>query len=100
MTYSILPLALDHFDERVEDIITQYETGVCTCPTFSMTLVPEGDPVWDTVGPLCEAYARYREALSSRGIPSGVLVQASLGHGYLGTTIRSSQIVGMWSSRY
>ena len=45
--YSMMPLVTDHFDEMVEDIKEQYRRGVTTCPLFIMTLVPEGDPVWD-----------------------------------------------------
>ena len=80
--YSMMPLVTDHFDEMVEDIKEQYRRGVTTCPLFIMTLVPEGDPVWDKAGRMCEKYARFRDALDAHGVPSGVLIQASLGHGY------------------
>ena len=80
--YSMMPLVTDHFDEMVDDITEQYRRGITTCPLFIMTLVPEGDPVWDKAGKLCEKYERFRDALEARGVPSGVLVQASLGHGY------------------
>ena len=42
--YSITPLAEDHFEERIADLVDQYERGITTCPLFMMTLVPEGDP--------------------------------------------------------
>ena len=45
-----------------------------------MTLVPEGDPVIDKAEIFCRIYARYRDALVAAGVPSGVLVQSSLGH--------------------
>ena len=80
--YSMMPLVTDHFDEMVDDITEQYRRGITTCPLFIMTLVPEGAPVWDKAGKLCEKYERFRDALEARGVPSGVLVQASLGHGY------------------
>lgn len=82
--YSMMPLNENHFDELVADIKDQYKRGVTTCPLFIMTLVPEGDKdsVWDKVGPLCELYEKFRNALAEDGVPSGVLVQASLGHGY------------------
>ena len=81
-TYSIMPLRDDHFDEICADVRDQYERGISSCPLFKMTLVPEGDPVWDKVGPMCATYRRYREALEPVGIRMGVLVQASMGHGY------------------
>ena len=81
-TYSIMQLKKDHFKERCEDIIDQYKRGVSTCPLFSMQLVPEGNPVWDKVSPLVEIYKKYRDALEPHGVKTGVLIQASLGHGY------------------
>ena len=81
-TYSIMPLTEQHFDEICADVREQYERGISTCPLFKMTLVPEGDPVWDKAGPMCALYRRYREALAPYGIRTGVLVQASLGHSY------------------
>ena len=80
--FSMMPLVTDHFDEVVADIREQYRRGITTCPLFIMTLVPEGDPVWDKAGQMCGKYERFREALERDGVPSGVLVQASLGHGY------------------
>ena len=45
-------------------------------------LVPEGDPVWNKVGWQCALYAKYRQRLLKEGVPSGILIQSSLGHGY------------------
>lgn len=94
LLYSIMPLDTEHTDEICEDIREQYEKGVCTCALFSMTLVPEGDPPVDKVGPLCEKYDRFREKLDAMGVPSGILVQASIGHGWvLGEMFPYQQIV-------
>jgi len=82
LTYSVMPLDSEHFEERLADIRDQYTRGITSCPMFIMSLVPEGTPVWDKVGPLCRIYRRYREALAAWGIPSGVLVQSSIGHEY------------------
>ena len=78
--YSIVPLAEDHFEERISDLVDQYERRITSCPLFMMTLVPEGDPVIDKAEGFSRIYARYRDALAARGVPSGVLVQSSLGH--------------------
>lgn len=80
--FSVTPMAADHFEQRVADIVDMYKRGVIDMPLFCMTLVPEGNPVWDKAGKMCEIYARYRDALDAEGVPSGILVQASLGHGY------------------
>ncbi len=81
-TYSIMPLDELHFDEICEDVRQQYKSGVSSCPMFKMTLVPEGNPVWDKVGPACKLYRRFKEVLSKEGIKTGILIQASLGHAY------------------
>ena len=80
--FSVLPLALDHFEERVLDICESVKAGVYTTPIFSMTLVPEGNPVWDKAAKMVSAFTRYRDALAEKGISAAILVQASLGHGY------------------
>ncbi len=81
-TYSIIPLLEENFDLTVKDVREQYEKGISTVPLFRMTLVPEGNPVWDKVTPMCELYGRFKRELDRYGVKSGVLVQASLGHGY------------------
>lgn len=81
-TYSIMPLDELHFDEICEDVRDQYNRGISSCPMFKLTLVPEGDPVWDKIGPACKLYRRFKEVLSKDGIKTGILIQASLGHGY------------------
>ena len=81
-TYSIMPLTEKGFDETLIDIKNQYERGISTVPLLKMTLVPEGNPVWDKAEKMCRLYAKYKEALAPYGVKTGVLVQASLGHGY------------------
>lgn len=78
--YTITPLDTEHIDEICEDIRRQVETGVATCALFSMTLVPEGNPVVDKATALCEKYKLFKEKLDSMGIKNGVLIQATIGH--------------------
>ena len=80
--YSILPLSEYEMEARIADIVAQAKGPSHLFPLFMMTLVPEGDPVWDKAGELSAIYAKYREALAAQGVESGVLIQASLGHGY------------------
>ncbi len=82
LLYSIVPLLTGHADELCEDIRRQYENGISTCPLFMMTLVPEGAPAINKAKILCEKYQIFRDKLKAMGIPSGVLVQASIGHGW------------------
>ncbi len=82
-SYSIMNLDVTHLEEICQDIKYQYESGIASCALFSMTLVPEGNPPADKVTPLCESYARFRDRLNELGVPNGVLVQASVGHGWV-----------------
>lgn len=81
--YSIMPLDLTHIDELCEDMRKQYVSGVTTCVLFNMTLVPEGNPPVDKVGKLCAKYAVFKKKLDAMGVPSGILVQATIGHGWV-----------------
>ncbi len=80
--YSIMPLDTNHIDEICEDIREQYEKGIATCALFKMTLVPEGNPPVDKAKILCEKYNLFRDKLASMGLSCGILVQASIGHGW------------------
>ena len=81
--YSIVSLNTDHLEEICQDIRFQYENGITTCPLFSMTLSPEGDPVTDKAAILAEKYRLFRCRLNELRVPSGILVQSSIGHGYM-----------------
>ena len=80
--FSVTPLSENEFEARAADIVTQVRQGAFTMPLFSMTLTPEGIPVWDKAGKMAKLYARYRDRLAQDGVEAGILVQASLGHGY------------------
>lgn len=84
--YSIMPLNVDHADEICDDIERQYREGIATEALFCMTLTPEGNPVIDKAAILCEKYRVISEKLAKRGLRCGVLVQATIGHGYKMTT--------------
>ena len=81
--YSIMRLDEEHLEEICQDIREQIERGITTCPLFCMTLVPEDDPPVDKVSAFCAVYRKFHERLKEMGLPSGVLVQASIGHGWV-----------------
>ncbi len=81
LTYSIMPLNENYIDKYVEDIKGQYKSGITIMPLFLMHFTPEGDNSKDKVTPQCNTYKKYKEKLDSLGIPSGVLVQSTIGHG-------------------
>ena len=81
--FSIMGLHTDHVQEICEDIKNQYESGVTSCALFNMTLVPEGNPPKDKAKFLTDKYMLFKEKLDEMNVPSGVLVQASIGHGWV-----------------
>lgn len=94
--FSIMNLNAAHIDEICADILDQYRSGVCSCPLFCMTLVPEGDPPVDKAAELCAVYMRFKQKLDALGVPNGVLVQASIGHGWkLGAPFPYQAYVGV-----
>ena len=82
-SYSIMPLDTEHLEEICQDIKEQYETGVASMALFSMTLVPEGNPPADKASLLCKKYKLFQDKLNSMGLKCGILVQATVGHGWI-----------------
>ncbi len=82
-SYTIMALDTEHLEEICQDIKEQYEKGIADCALFSMTLVPEGNPPSDKVTILCKKFAKFQKRLSEMGLSSGILVQATVGHGWI-----------------
>lgn len=80
--YSINGLEKDRIDEICEDVRQQYENGIINCAMFMMQVAPQGNPLWDLVGPQCEIYKTVQQKLKPYNVPTGVLVQSIMGHGY------------------
>ena len=80
--FTIMRLDEERMEEYCEDIVSQVKNGVATMPLFMMTLVPEGNPAIDKAGMLCRVYEKYKAKLDRMGVASGVLIQASIGHGW------------------
>ena len=80
--YSIMPLFTDHIKEICDDVERQYRERIATEALFKITLTPEGNPVVNKAKTMCEKYDLFKEELLLRGLNSGILVQATIGHGY------------------
>ena len=94
--YSIMPLDTEHIEEICQDIRYQYENRIADCALFMMTLVPEGNPVIDKASILCEKYDLFRNRLEEMSLECGILVQATIGHGYvLDKLFPFQQYIGM-----
>jgi len=94
--YSIMNLDVTHIDEICEDIAYQYKNGVTNYALFKMTLVPEGTPPANKAEIYSDKYALFKEKLDKMGIPNGVLVQATMGHGWvLGAKFPYQHLIGL-----
>jgi len=80
--FSIMPLDTEHLEEICRDIEAQYQNKISDCALFKMTLVPEGNPSADKASILCEKYKKFQNRLRKLNVPNGILVQASIGHGW------------------
>lgn len=81
--YSIMPMFEDHIEEICEDAARQIRDGIATEVLFKMTLTPEGNPEpIDKASILAKAYRPFKERLNKLGYNAGILVQATMGHGY------------------
>jgi hypothetical protein len=82
-SYTVVYPDLDHLEEICQNIKAQIDAGVADCPLFEMTLVPEGNPPVNKARVMCEKYAPFKKRLDELGIKSGILVQATVGHGWI-----------------
>ena len=82
--YSIMRLSVldDKILEVCNDIKEQYDSGITACPLFLMSLVPEGNPVENKAEKLALKYLKFKNILDEMGVPSGILVQSLMGHGW------------------
>lgn len=78
---SITPMDITHIDEICDDLKQQYETGVMTHAMLTMYFAPVGDPAQQRAEYYCKLYDQFHEKLEKLGVPHGVLVQSTLGHG-------------------
>ena len=80
---NIAPMLVDHQKDIVDDLVDMYDRGCITENAFMMTLVPEGEPAVDKAKILAERFADFRAELRKRTtMPVGVLIQATIGHGW------------------
>lgn len=81
--FNIVPLHSDDLDRICDDIVELVRSGVINLPLFNMTLVPEGNPPVDKARELTDRFLLFQERLAKDGISAGVLLQSTLGHGYI-----------------
>ncbi|MDR0932549.1 MAG: hypothetical protein LBM70_05950 [Victivallales bacterium] len=80
---NIAPMFMDHKTEVCKDIAQLYKQGIITENAFMMKLNPQGTPPVDLVTEAAKNFTEMRTELRKYSdVPQGILVQASIGHGY------------------
>lgn len=79
---NIVPLLTEHKTEICADLRQMYAQGVITESAFCCTLVPEGNPVLDKAEELGQRFTLFQQELSDCAVPAGILLQATIGHGW------------------
>lgn len=79
---NIVPLLPDHAEELAADQRWLVANTPIDSAAFICTLVPEGDPVFDKAAILAARFRRVKELLAGSGVRCGILLQATMGHGW------------------
>ena len=80
---NIAPLLPDREDEVVADLLRLAREICVDSVAFSCSLHPEGDPPLDKAAAFAPRVARMKARLAGSGLRVGVLVQSTMGHGYV-----------------
>ena len=80
---NIAPLISGHEEELAADIRRLRRETAMDSVAFICTLVPEGDPPFDKAAVLAERFARMKALLADCDIACGILLQATMGHGWV-----------------
>ncbi|MBR4901465.1 MAG: hypothetical protein IKZ46_11040 [Victivallales bacterium] len=79
----IVPLLVNHAEEITADIVNLYNDKVIDSVAFSFTLVPEGVPAIDKAAEYTSRFKIFQKLLKEKGVPTGILIQATWGHGWV-----------------
>ncbi len=79
---NVAPLLDGYEKEMAQDVLALYSGNAISETAFIMTLVPEGNPVADKAAMLAEKYRKQRAAIGETEMPVGILLQATMGHGW------------------
>ena len=88
---NVVPLLIDHADEICTDLKELFNNNAIDSAAFIFTLVPEGNPPFDKAKELVSRFKVFQEKLQGSGMPVGILLQATMGHGWLPSEITPYQ---------
>ena len=79
---AVQPFFPDRAAESAEDLRRLARESVVDAVAFACTLVPEGDGPVDKAAACAEAFADMKRRLEGSGLRTGILLQATMGHGW------------------
>lgn len=79
---NIAPLFDHHQEETAADLKRLYNETCIDSVAFCCTLVPEANPPLNKAAILAERFLKMKELLKDCGIKCGILLQATMGHGW------------------
>ena len=88
---NVVPLLIDHADEVCADLKELFNNNAIDSAAFIFTLVPEGNPPFDKAKELVSRFKVFQEKLQGSGMPVGILLQATMGHGWIPSEITPFQ---------
>jgi|LSQX01.2.fsa_nt_gb hypothetical protein len=97
---NITPLTVEYAEEIVEDLINLHRSGVIDSAAFSFTLVPEGIPAIDKAAECVRRFKIFQKLLKGKGVPTGILIQATWGHGWTPDTPTDFQKIRNFNGNY
>ena len=77
----IIPSLEDHAEELAADCAWLVRETVVDAAALNASLQPRGNPPADRAADYVRQLRRFREAVGSEGLPIGVLLQSTMGHG-------------------
>lgn len=97
---NIAPLLPGHESELAADIAAMAEAGIITHNAFMFPIVPEGNPPTDKASILGKYYLRHIEELRKVSkIPCGILLQTTIGHGWVPNVPMKAQKFVCWDDK-
>ncbi|MBR4675045.1 MAG: hypothetical protein IKP00_11320 [Victivallales bacterium] len=80
---NISPLFIDHAEEVAEDLRDMYCRNIIDSTAFMCPMCPEGNPAIDKGSEFASRFAVFKALLKDSGLPTGILIQSSMGHGWV-----------------
>ncbi len=80
---NIAPFLPDHAEEIAADQRWLVANTPIDSVAFICTLVPEGNPAFDKAAVLASRFRRVKALLAGSGVHCGILLQATMGHGWI-----------------